>query len=112
MSITIEQLEHCSIIKIPQKVDAKLVPKIWGDFDDLLKYVNKNVIIDFNETVSIDSSAIGAIAYLYKRLYRQGLTLELIGLHNQPLKKIRELHIDEIMTISRKISGTMPSKLS
>lgn len=103
MPITIELLPYCSIIKMPPIVDAQLAPKLRDRFDDLLKHVNNKVIIDFNSTVRIDSSAIGAIAYLYKRLYCQGLALELIGLHNQPFKKIRQLRLDEVMKISRKI---------
>lgn len=100
MTITIESLEYCSIIKMPPFVDAQLAAKLRDRFDALLKQANKKVIIDFSGTVKVDSSGIGAIAYLYKKLYLQGLTLELIGLHKQPFRKIKQLGLDEVIKTS------------
>lgn len=103
MSITIEVLESYSIIKMPKLVDNHLATKIREVFDELLEHTNNNVVIDFNETLGIDTSGIGAIAYLFKRLHRRGLTLELIGLQRQPLRKIKALHLNAIITITKKI---------
>ena len=102
MSITIEQFDYYIMVKMPELVDASLAPKFHKLFDELLKDINRNIIIDFTDTSYLDSSGIGAIAYLFKRLHRSGLTLELIGLQRQPLKKIRTLRLDEVISITRK----------
>lgn len=101
MSITMEQLDSYSLIKMTGSVDAHLAPKIREFFDELLESSNKNVLIDFSETLHIDSSGIGAIVYLFKRLHRKGLTVEFIGLQRQPLRKIRALHLDDIIKVTQ-----------
>lgn len=104
MTITVEELDYCSLVNMPPAVDKYLATELLDTFDRLLEHTNNKIVIDFSQTHDIDSSGIGAIVYLFKRLHRRGLSLELIGLQEQPLRKVNGLHLDRIIKISHKIA--------
>lgn len=100
MMITIEQLDYCIFINMPVSVDAKQALKLRDFFDDLLLHNNKNMVLDFKKTTRIDSSGIGALVYLFKRLHIRGLSMEWIGLKQQPLQIIQALQLDQVIKSS------------
>ena len=102
-SITIENLDVCSLVKMTGFVDAALAPQLREAFDKVLAHPYKHVVLDFSETTDLDTSGVGAIVYLFKRLHHQGLTLEFIGLQRQPLRKIRKLHLDAVIKMTPKV---------
>ncbi|WP_323795508.1 STAS domain-containing protein [Nisaea sp.] len=78
---------------------------ICGAFDAALAFEAKsafqlvidaggNVRLDMSKTDFIDSSGIGAIVFLYKRLVMQSRTLELHGVNGQPRDLIAMLRLD------------------
>lgn len=99
MALSIEELDSYTLITMAPHMDKHLAPELLSVFDDLLLRGGKKVVIDFTDTLDIDSSGIGAMVYLFKRLHRKGLALELTGLHQLPLKKIKSLHLDSVIRI-------------
>jgi anti-anti-sigma factor len=86
-----------------KQVDAHLASELRLVFEELLEHTHKNVVLDFSETLNLDTSGVGAIVYLFKRLHSKGLTLELTGLERQALRKIKRLHLNETIKTSKKI---------
>jgi anti-anti-sigma factor len=83
--------------------------KIHGDFNEKLaidtrkrletfaRQVDRNVILDLTGSAHMDSSGIGVIVFLFKRLHSAGLSLELRGLQKQPFSCIQGLRINDVI---------------
>ncbi|NQY89809.1 MAG: STAS domain-containing protein [Colwellia sp.] len=80
--------------------------KLHGDFDadtvNIMKYeietyskLNTNIIFDFEQVPFIDSSGIGAIILLDKRMVAKGFSVSVVGLTQQPLELFQMLFIDK-----------------
>lgn len=59
-----------------------------------------DVELDFSEVTFMDSSGIGAIVYLYKRIKASDRNLEIVGVNGQPLEIMRNLRIDQTIAVS------------
>ncbi|OUS11949.1 hypothetical protein A9Q89_07245 [Gammaproteobacteria bacterium 53_120_T64] len=60
---------------------------------------SQRVTLNLREVSFIDSSGIGAIVYLYKRLKSQGRILDISGARGQALELIELLRIDTVITL-------------
>ncbi|UTM55973.1 STAS domain-containing protein [Photobacterium sp. CCB-ST2H9] len=96
-----------------QGKDSQITLVIQGEMDadgcrDIQPYLDQiiaqekgpEVLIDLNQVPFIDSSGIGAIVYLYKRLREQHCTLSLSQVHGQPLELLKLLRIDQAISIN------------
>ena len=61
------------------------------------------VELDFTEVLFMDSSGIGAIVYLYKRLTAAGRKMQIVGASGQPLELLKTLRIDRSIAVSNTI---------
>mgnify|MGYP000225467969 CR=1 FL=1 len=59
-----------------------------------------NVLLDLSEVNFIDSSGIGAIVFLFKRLKAQGQSLVIRGVHGQPRELMELLHVGSAIPVS------------
>lgn len=67
-------------------------------FEDLTQKTEQVlVVIDVSSVAFIDSSGIGALVFLYKRLTSQSRKLVLVGLSGQPEETMRMLRINRIL---------------
>ncbi len=93
--------------------DNSLLIILRGDMDvvgcnklqpELEKIINKELLCNINMDLGgvdfLDSSGIGAIVFLYKRLKAEGFNLSLSGVHGQPLEIIKLLRINTAMNIT------------
>lgn len=62
---------------------------------------NKNIRLDFKGIKFIDSTAIGAIVHIHKRLRCNKNQLEIINTSEQPYGLFKLIGIDKLMTIER-----------
>lgn len=99
MTLTVEESEKCTLIKIEGKFDTAVNQKTLAFFENILKGNNKNVVVDMSLTTQIDSSGIGALVYLFKRIHSAGYNLELTGLHGRALKKLELLGLNKVIKI-------------
>lgn len=97
MHLTIELMENHILIKPQGNLDAQLAVEAKKVFADVIEHADRNVILDLSMTHVLDSSGIGAIAFLHKRLTSLGFTLELVGLNEQPLSFINLLRINKVI---------------
>ncbi|OUS09362.1 hypothetical protein A9Q90_03360 [Gammaproteobacteria bacterium 54_18_T64] len=73
---------------------------------------SQRVTLNLREVNFIDSSGIGAIVYLYKRLKSQGRTLDISGARGQALELIELLRIDTVISLKSsalRLKGTATS---
>jgi len=88
------------------KVDSNYIIELHDDFgadtvkcmkDDIEAYskLNTNIIFDLEHVSFIDSSGIGAIVFLYKRMTAKGFTVCVTGLTQQPLELFQMLFLDK-----------------
>jgi anti-sigma B factor antagonist len=94
MSTTTKQLNTVSVV-LNGDFDAEAVKEIRPLFHELSEEKKSSVIIEMSDVSFIDSSGIGAIVFLYKRLVAKGLELVLVGPTGQPLQIMEQLRINQ-----------------
>lgn len=80
-------------------LDALAVEILKPRFDELVQS-HSDVVLDLNKTDFIDSSGIGAIVFLFKRLREVNRKLSLVGVHGQPLELLNHLRINKTIDIN------------
>lgn len=91
----------------------ELITYLSGDFDALninqirqqledvaCKNEANRIILDLSHVNFIDSSGIGAIVFLFKRLHKEKRQLELIGAQGQPRQLLELLRIHQAMPVT------------
>lgn len=85
-------------MEIDGSLDALAVEILRPRFDALVQD-KQNVTLDLSRTHFIDSSGIGAIVFLFKRLRSNKRCLCLTGVHGQPLELLHYLRIEKSIEI-------------
>ncbi len=78
--------------------DAQTVSALEEDFQTLVDQSKGRIILDLSTVDFMDSSGIGSIVFLYKRLKAQNRELILEGVNGQPERLIRSLRVDKTIT--------------
>jgi len=94
------------IISVEGDFDAEFSKEARSSFEEIAINSTDDVIIDLSKTRFLDSSGIGAVVFLYKRLRARNQNLELIGVEGQPRDLIQMLRIDRAISVSGAFSGT------
>ncbi len=107
-------------MKLEQNVTAcgDLILKLYGEFDAegsaeirpeleavAAQNASKHVCLDLQEVVFIDSSGVGAIVFLYKRLRENGRQLAISGAHGQPRELLELLRIHKAIPVTHGGAG-------
>jgi anti-anti-sigma factor len=99
MDIQVETFEDCRIIHLKGKITFEYCPALQKHLDSVLKDDVRRIIIDFKEVPFIDSSGVGEVLRVFKRMKDAGGEVVLWN----PNQKIRNLFIlyrfDQFMKI-------------
>lgn len=90
--------ESCTIA-IHGPFDALAAERMRNKFENIISAGEEDVILDLTGVDFVDSSGIGAIVFLYKRLTSQSRMLQLSGLHGQPRDLFKFLRIDRTIKL-------------
>lgn len=103
-----------SRLVIEGELDAVTVAELRGDLEKLVKAKPTVVDVDLSQLRMVDSSGVGALVSLYKRVRAQGGSVVIKGLRDQPLAIFRLLRLDRVMlnTDARVPPPSPPSKQS
>jgi anti-sigma B factor antagonist len=82
---------------IEGELDAVSVAELRGDLEKLVKTRPTVVDVDLSQLRMVDSSGVGALVSLYKRVRAQGGSVVIKGLRDQPLAIFRLLRLDRVM---------------
>jgi anti-sigma B factor antagonist len=86
-------------LNITGELDAVSVPDLRPVLDDLISKGHKKIVVDLSGLRLIDSSGVGAIVYLFRKLRAVGGTVSVRGAADQPLAILRLLKLDTILLI-------------
>jgi anti-sigma B factor antagonist len=85
-----------TIYHVSGDMDAGSMVSLRADLE-LLAQGDGNVEIDMKNVSFIDSSGIGGLVFLYKRLVKQGRGLTVINVNSQPLQMFNYLQLTELL---------------
>ena len=78
--------------------DAQTVSALEEDFQALIDENKGRIVLDLSAVDFMDSSGIGSIVFLFKRLKAQNRELVLDGVNGQPARLIQSLRVDKTIT--------------
>lgn len=87
-----------TLLKIEGALDALSAPDLRPTLDALVSEKRKKVVVDLSALRLIDSSGIGVIVSLFKRIGAQGGVVRVTGLRDQPLAIFKLLRLDRVFT--------------
>jgi anti-anti-sigma factor len=84
-------------LNVNGELDAVSVPDLRPVLDDLISKGHKKIVVDLKGLRMIDSSGVGALVYLFRRVRGLGGTVVVRGAADQPLAILRLLKLDQIL---------------
>jgi anti-sigma B factor antagonist len=96
MNCTRTDSEGESRLRIVGAFDALTVRDIKPMIDALVADRPRRVTVDLSELTLLDSSGVGAIVSLYKRVKADGGAVVVVGARNQPLAVLKLLKLDRV----------------
>ncbi len=88
------------LILIDGDMDAYGCSELQPDFDTLIQKESlPDITLNLAKVDFLDSSGIGAIVFLFKRLKTQKKSLSLIQVHGQPMEIIQLLRINSAISV-------------
>jgi anti-sigma B factor antagonist len=85
-----------SILSIAGELDALSVQDLRPVIDQIADGRPSKVCVDLSKLRLIDSSGVGAIVSLFKRVKAYDGDLAVVGVHDQPLAILRLLQLDRV----------------
>jgi len=90
-----------NLVDLQGELDAIGTQTIRPALEDLIENLNqRHLVIDLSRVVFIDSSGIGALVFLFKRLRQRDKTMEIIGVQGQPRELFELLRIHKAIHTS------------
>lgn len=87
------------MVKLSGEMDAQGCTTIRPTLDKITELAQAHIVIDISKVNFIDSSGIGAIVFLFKRLKTQNRSLEIIGVQGQPKELMLLLRMDSAIPL-------------
>ena len=86
-----------TVLRIEGALDAMSTPELRPVIDAIVGDKRPKVDVELSGLRLIDSSGVGAIVSLYKRMRAQGGVVTVKGLRDQPLAIFRLLRLDRVL---------------
>ncbi len=96
MRYKVEQDGDQTTLEIEGTLDAVTAPELRPLVDSLVTEKRPSVTLDLSALRLIDSSGVGLIVSLFKRIKAQGGQVKIVGLRDQPKAIFRLLRLDKI----------------
>jgi anti-sigma B factor antagonist len=85
-----------TLLKIDGTLDAVTAPELRPTLDQLVTEGRKRITVDLSALRLIDSSGVGVLVSLFKRVRATGGEVMLVGLRDQPLAIFKLLRLDRV----------------
>ncbi len=99
MELAVYTQDETTTLSVCGEFDAASVQEMRPRFEELLETTSRSIVIDMSGCTFLDSSGIGTLVFLFKRLATSGRSLRLGGLAGQPRELITFLRIDRVIDI-------------
>lgn len=87
------------VIVVDGDMDALAIKQLRSEFENVLENDDHDVSVDMTHVEFIDSSGIGALVFLFKRLTAVGRALDIRGVHGQPRDLFSLLRIGKTIPV-------------
>jgi anti-sigma B factor antagonist len=88
-----------TVLKIEGTLDAVTAPELRSVVDELVSSNRKEVTLDLSALRLIDSSGVGVIVSLFKRVRAYQGQVRIVGLRDQPRAIFRLLRLDRVFPV-------------
>ena len=97
----LEKTKDGDIIRltISGELDSITAPNVRKSFDEIAADKPPSVVLDLSSLRVIDSSGVGAIVSLFKRVRAEGGEFEVKGVQGQPLSIFKVLRLDKVFDV-------------
>jgi anti-anti-sigma factor len=89
------------IVEFTGEMDALGCTEVRPELEKIVQTKNPNIFLDLKEVSFLDSSGIGAIVFLFKRLNAQQRKLAIVGVQGQPEELMQLLRIDIAIPVNK-----------
>jgi anti-sigma B factor antagonist len=86
-------------LKVEGELDALTAVELRPTLDAVVAGCPRQVTVDLSDLRLIDSSGVGALVSLYKRVRASGGDVRFVGAHDQPLAIFKLLRLDVVFGI-------------
>lgn len=104
-----------TVLRIRGELDALSAPELRPTIDFIVDEQKREITVDLSELRLIDSSGVGALVSLYKRVRANGGTVRFVGVTAQPLVIFKLLRLDVVFGLAKDgpdaVYGLAPSVL-
>jgi anti-sigma B factor antagonist len=97
MNFNLNTRENESVLSIGGELDALSVEELRPIIDRIEGDRPSRVLVDLSRLRLIDSSGVGAIVSLFKKVKAYDGSLAVVGVHDQPLAILQLLHLDRVL---------------
>jgi anti-sigma B factor antagonist len=94
---------------ISGNLDATTCLEVRDRFEEAIATNPATVVLDLSGLRLIDSSGVGAVVSLFKRIRSAGGAFAITGLNGQPLSIFKVLRLDKVFGIGEPIGATIES---
>jgi anti-sigma B factor antagonist len=98
MTFNLSTQEHSAVLSIGGELDALSVRDLRPAITRIGEDQPSKVLIDLSRLRLIDSSGVGAIVSLFKKVKAYEGSLAVVGVQDQPLAILRLLQLDRVLT--------------
>jgi len=99
MMFTKTTSEETTVLQIQGELDAMATPELRTTLDEIAQAQPKKVVVDLSGLELVDSSGVGAIVSLFKRVRSMGGEFEVVGVQGQPRSIFKVLRLDRVFHI-------------
>ena len=89
--------DNVTVLRIEGELDALTVLALRSTIDRLVADAPARVVVDLASLSLIDSSGVGSLVSLYKRVRAKGGDVSIRGMRDQPLAIFRLLRLDRVL---------------
>ena len=104
------QSNACDIIELHHKFNVDTVNDVKAHFEQLIDNHTGDVLVDMSSVNELDSSGIGALVFLYKRLKVEDRNLGLLGVNGKPDELLTMLRINQTIKQYESIEDYLGSR--
>jgi len=96
----IEDGPNSTTFRVGGELDAISSPELRPTLEMLARRAGRNITVDLSDLMLIDSSGLGALISLYKRVRANGGDVSFVGVANQPLVVFKLLGLDRAFKLN------------
>jgi anti-sigma B factor antagonist len=90
-----------TVVSVRGELDAKTAPEVRAALDRVVEQQPDRVLVELSRLRLIDSTGVGAIVSLFKRVRAYGGKFEVKGVTGQPWTIFQVLRLDKVFALKR-----------